>query len=88
MLTSGSDLGIIPAMRTTLNLDDATLRLARTYARRRSLPLGKAVSELVQRGLTTSLRTKVINGIHVVQLPPDSPRVTSEDVRRLEDDLP
>ena len=75
-------------MRTTLNLDDATLRLARAYARRRSLPLGRAVSELVQRGLTTPLRTTVISGIHVVQLPPDSPPVTSEDVRRLEDELP
>jgi hypothetical protein len=74
-------------MRTTLNLDDAALRLARAYARRRALSLGKAVSELVQRGLTTPLRTKVINGIHVVQLPPDSPRVTSEDVHRLEDEL-
>ena len=75
-------------MRTTLNLDDVTLRLARDYARRRSLPLGRAVSELVQRGLTTPLRTKVVDGIHVVQLPPDSPPVTSEDVRRLEDQLP
>jgi hypothetical protein len=71
-----------------LNLDDATLRLARDYARRRSLPLGRAVSELVRRGLTTPLATAVINGLHVVQLPPDSPPVTSEDVRRLEDELP
>jgi len=75
-------------MRTTLNLDDVALRMARDYARRRSLPLGRAVSELVRRGLTSPLATTVINGFHVVQLPPDSPPVTSEDVRRLEDDLP
>jgi hypothetical protein len=75
-------------MRTTLNLDDAALRLARDYARRRSLTLGKAVSELVRHGLATPLATTVINGLHVVQLPPDSPPVTSEDVRRLEDELP
>jgi hypothetical protein len=75
-------------MRTTLNLDDATLRLARDYALRHSLPLGRAVSELVLRGLTTPLATTVINGLHVVQLPPGSPPVTSEDVRRLEDELP
>jgi len=60
ILTSLVQGGIILAMRTTLNLDDATLRRARDYARRRSLPLGRAVSELVQRGLTTPLRTKVV----------------------------
>ena len=73
-------------MRTTLNLDDDALRLMRDYARRRSLPLGRAVSELVRRGLTTPLPTKLVNGFHVVDLPSDSPVITTEDVRRLEDE--
>jgi hypothetical protein len=73
-------------MRTTLNLDDDTLRLVRDYARRRSVPLGKAVSELVRNGLTTPRPIRMINGFHVVELPPDSPVVTTEDVRRLEDE--
>ena len=38
-------------MRTTLNLDDEVFQLARGYARSRSLALGKAVSELVRKGL-------------------------------------
>lgn len=71
-------------MRTTLNLDDDALRLVRDYARRRSVPLGRAVSELVRRGLTTPLPTKLVNGFHVVDLPSDSPVVTTEDVRKLE----
>jgi len=75
-------------VRTTLNLDDDILRLVRDYARRRSLPLGAAVGELVRTGLTTPKPTKIVNGFHVVDLPPDSPAVTSEDVRRLENDLP
>jgi hypothetical protein len=75
-------------MRTTLNLDDDVLRLVRDYARRRSLPLGAAVGELVRTGLTTPKPTKIVNGFHVVDLPADSPVVTTEDVRRLEDDLP
>ncbi len=73
-------------MRTTLNLDDSTLRLVRDYARKRSVPLGKAVSELVHKGLTTPMPTRVVNGLHVVELPPDSPAVTTEDVRRLQDE--
>jgi hypothetical protein len=73
-------------MRTTLNLDDKTLRLVRDYARKRSVSLGKAVSELVHKGLTTPMPTRVINGLHVVELPPDSPVVTAVDIRRLENE--
>lgn len=73
-------------MRTTLNLDDDTLRLVKDYARQRSVPLGRAVSELVHRGLTTPMPTRIVNGVHVVDLPPDSPVVTTEDVRRLLED--
>jgi hypothetical protein len=50
----------------------------------RSLALGKAASELVRRGLTAPTNTQMVNGIHVVVLPPDSPAVTSEDVKRIE----
>jgi hypothetical protein len=32
------------------------------------------------------LPTRIVNGLHVVDLPPDSPIVTTEDVRRLQDD--
>jgi hypothetical protein len=73
-------------VRTTLNLDDDTFRLVKEYARQRSVPLGRAVSELVHRGLTTPLPTRVVNGVHVVDLPPDSPVVTTTDVRRLMED--
>jgi len=75
-------------MRTTFNLDDDILRLVRDYARKRSLPLGAAVGELVRSGLTTPKPTKVVNGFHVVDLPPDSPPVTTDDVRRLENEVP
>lgn len=73
-------------VRTTLNLDDDVLRMAREYARRRSLSLGDAVGELVRSGLTTPRPTKLVNGFYVVDLPEDSPVVTTEDVRRLEDE--
>jgi uncharacterized protein YbbK (DUF523 family) len=73
-------------VRTTLNLDDDAFALARNYAESRSLALGKAVSELVRRGLTTPVQTKEVNGFHVVVLPAGSPSVSSEDVKRLQDD--
>jgi len=74
-------------MRTTLSLDDDVFCEAQRYAKSRSLGLGKAVSELVRKGLRAPLQTRVVNGFHVVVLPPDSPRVTTEDVKRLQDEL-
>lgn len=74
-------------MRTTLSLDDDVFREAKVYAEGRDIALGKAVSELVRRGLQAPLQTRVVNGFHVVELPPNSPPVSSEDVRKLQEEL-
>jgi hypothetical protein len=74
-------------MRTTLALDDDLVPHVKTYAESRELSLGKAVSELVRRGLHAPLQTRIVNGFHVVELPAGSPPVTVEDVRKLEEDL-
>lgn len=71
-------------VRTTLNLDDDVADLVKEYAEGRSLALGKAVSELVRRGITTPRPTRTVNGLRVFDLPAGSPRVTSEQVRDLE----
>ena len=73
-------------MRTTLSLDDAAFRLVKRYAADRSLALGKAVSELIYRALVVPRPTRMVNGIQVFDLPPDSPRVTWKRVRELESD--
>jgi hypothetical protein len=70
-------------MRTTLSLDDDIWQLIRGYADSRSLGLGKAVSELVRRGLTTPRPTRTVNGLRVFDLPADSPPVTSKKVRQM-----
>jgi len=75
-------------VRTTVNLDDDTGRLVKRYAESRSMSLGKALSELALRGLSAQRPTKLINGLLVFDLPPDSPRVTTKQVRELEADLP
>jgi len=71
-------------MRTTLNLDDDVLQHAKSYAQGRAVPLGAAVSELIRRGLTAKRPTRLVHGLHVVDLPPDSPTVTTRGVRALE----
>ena len=86
-LTSQSTCGIISCMRTTLSLDDDVFREVKAYAESRDVALGKAVSELVRRGLNAPLQTRLVNGFHVVELPPGSPPVSTEDVERLQDEL-
>ena len=72
------------SMRTTLSLDDEVLRLVKRYAESRSLGLGKAVSELVRRGLTSQRPTRTINGLRVFDLPADSPPVTRKKIEEIE----
>jgi hypothetical protein len=71
-------------MRTTINLEDDIVPAVKQYARSRSLGLGKAVSELLRRGINAVRPTRVANGVYVFDLPEDSPRVTSKRVRELE----
>jgi hypothetical protein len=73
-------------MRTTINLDDDVLPLLKEYAESRSMALGKATSELVRRGLSAPVQTRLVNGFHAVVLPHGSPKVTSEKVKRLLED--
>ena len=71
-------------MRTTLSLDDDVFDLVKAYAENRSLAMGKAVSELVRRGLTAPVKTRAVNGIDIFDVPTDSETVTSEFLKRLE----
>ncbi len=74
-------------MRTTLNLDDDALEMVRQYSEARSVALGKAASELVRKGFSSPTPTRIVNGIVVFDIPPDSPRITTERVKELESEL-
>jgi len=74
-------------MRTTLNLDDDVLQKVKDYAESRSLPVGRAVSELVRKGLCTPTPTRTVNGIQVFDIPADSPCITARRVKELESKL-
>lgn len=72
------------AMRTTLTLDDDILELATRQAKLRGVSLGKAVSDLLRRGLSAPTPAQDKGGLVVFHLPADSPKVTTDDVRRIE----
>jgi hypothetical protein len=72
------------AVRTTLNLDDDIVQVVKTYAENRSLAMGKALSELVRRGLNAPVKTRSVNGLIVFDVPQDGDLVTTELVKRLE----
>ena len=71
-------------MRTTLTLDDDILQIAARQAKLRGVSLGRTVSDLVRRGLAAPTPSRNKGGLVVFHLPADSPRVTTEDIRRLE----
>ena len=71
-------------MRTTLTLDDDVADLVARRAKERRQSLGRAVSDLVRRGLQAPTPSVEKDGLVVFRLPADSPAVTREDVRRLD----
>ncbi len=41
---------------------------------------------MVRRGLAAPLETRLVNGFYTAVVPPDSPKVGDEDVKRLLED--
>ncbi len=74
--------------RTTLTLEDDATKIAKMHASRHGLTLGQAVSELVRQAAERPLVTENRHGLHVVRLSRRSPKVTSELVERLREELP
>ena len=72
------------AMRTTLTLDDDIFELATRQAKLRGVSLGKTVSDLLRKGLNASTPAQDKDGLVVFCLPADSPKVSTDDVRRIE----
>lgn len=75
-------------MRTTFTLDDDAAELAQTYAKARSLRLGKAVSELIRRASAPPAALKKKGDLWVIAAPPGAPKLSSKQVQDMIDDLP
>ena len=71
-------------MRTTVTLDDDIVQLVARHAKLRGVSLGKTISDLVRRGLNAPTPSLDRNGLVMFQLPEDSPKVTTREVRRIE----
>jgi hypothetical protein len=74
--------------RTTLQLEDDAMKVAKAHAARHRLTLGQAVSELVRQAADRPLITEDRSGLHVLRLNRRSPKVTAALVDRLREDLP
>jgi len=74
--------------RTTLQLEDDAMDVARAHAQRHRLTLGQAVSELVRKAAERPLLTEERSGLRVLRLNRRSPQVTAARVDKLREDLP
>ena len=75
-------------MRTTLAIDDDVLAAARELAESERKSVGEVISILARKALRpTPAVGSVRNGIPLLGLRPDAPRVTSELVKRLSEEL-
>ena len=75
-------------MRTTVNIDNDVLAVARALAERQGISLGRALSELARRGFK-SMHAAAEQGQGVVfAVDPGADPITSEDVYRSSGDWP
>ena len=76
-------------MRTTLEIEDDVLEVAKDVARHQCLSLGKAVSLLIRKGIHAPQRQQkeiIRNGLRVVTRSQDAAPVTLEMVNQLRDE--
>jgi hypothetical protein len=72
-------------VRTTLQLDDDVVAAARELAASERRSLGSVVSELARRGLTPS-QVDTTGDLPTIRVPPGTPAITAEMVRRALDE--
>lgn len=74
-------------MRTTLEIDDDILAIARQLAESNGVSLGRAVSTLARQGLAPRPHGKIRNGVRLFEPDPTAPKPTMDLVNRLRDEL-
>ena len=74
-------------MRTTLDIEDDVLEVAKSLARHQRLSLGKAVSHLIRMGIhPPSQKEDIRNGLRIIARRPDAKVVTLDIVNHLRDE--
>ena len=76
-------------MRTTLAIDDDVLDAAKELAVMERKSVGEIISSLARRAMRpVETGLKIRNGVPLLAVRPEAPRVTSEHVRQLREELP
>lgn len=76
-------------MRTTLAIDDDVLSAAKEIAAVENKSVGEVISSLARRALAPAeSKLKTRNGVPLLKVNKGGPRVTSDMVRRLREELP
>jgi len=76
-------------MRTTLVIDDDVLSAAKEMAAMENRSVGEVISSLARRALLPAeAKVKSRNGVPLLKVRKGTPRVTSEFVNRLREELP
>jgi len=76
-------------MRTTLSIEDDVLAAARELASTQGKSVGEIISLLARSALRPAASVgKTRNGVPLLPVGPDTPRVTSELVQQLREELP
>jgi hypothetical protein len=84
LMTSKSDTDETSTSRTTLALRNDAHATVQQFAEEHSVSMGEAASELIMRGASRPLPTRIVNGLHIPILPPSGVKLTSEMVKKLE----
>jgi len=75
-------------MRTTLAIDDDVLAAAKELATTERKSVGEVISALARRALRPAeTNRKTRNGVPLLKVNPNAPRITSELVRQLREEL-
>ena len=72
-------------MRTTLDLDDDVVTIAKQLAQQRGSTLGQVVSDLVRQAVDSETTDKVRNGVILFSPKPGAPKPTLSLVNELRD---
>lgn len=75
-------------MRTTLDIDDDIVLVARQLAQQRRDTLGRVISDLARRGLEPGSPRKTRNGVPLLVPKPGAAKPSLELVNRLRDEEP
>ena len=75
-------------MRTTLAIDDDVLSAAKEMAAMENKSVGEVISDLARRALSPAeSRIKTRNGVPLLKVKKGAPRVTSELVHHLREEI-